>query len=337
VALDDAAEAFAAPTDAGAIIMGSILPSAQRLTSASIALQNAIIRYCLVQTTNARLDDVEEAFRAAIVAAGGIEPVAFGAGPNRSAPEELTTEVANTAFSRSRLEGIMNGRIRAPTTLPELAAEGPGLTGLPALERLLLSPPYPEVETKANRCRLALTVAANVRATATEVEGRWRTGNLDPQWTTAEPELADRLRLRDIIQAMIDVSDRLDRTAAGFAADPGNNDNLPYAKHRSMTAYLEAVSGALIGQTDVLGRFAAPASPAAETVARIAAALDQGREALGGGNRAARRTASELFDRARQEIAQLPAVFDFAPAAFQRPLASFEAVTTPAVPATPNP
>jgi predicted lipoprotein len=263
-------------------------------------------------------------FEAALVAAAATEPLAFGAEENRNVPELITTEVANTAFSSSRLQGIMLARITPPATLAALAGEELGLIGLPALERLLLRPPYAEQETLANRCRLAVPIAANVRTTALVVEERWRRRAVDPQWTPDEPELADRLRLRDLIQALIDVSDRLDRDVTQFGPDPLGNERLPFADKRRMEMYLASVSTALLRETGVLRRFAPEGSPARDALARVTAALEQGRELLDGSD-AERASAVELFDRAQQEVAQLPAAFDFAPEAFQRPLASFEA------------
>lgn len=334
----DAAEGSPAPrrsrpTDADPIIQNIILPAAEQLTGAAIALQNAVVRHCL-GPANRPIDDVEQAFAAAVVSAARTEPLAFGAEANRDVPTRLLTEVANTAFSRSRLEAIMNARIAPPVTLAELAAEEPGLTGLPALERLLLLPPYEETATKANRCRLAVPIAAKVRTTAHVVEERWRRRAVDAQWTADEPELADRLRLRDLIQAMIDVSDRLDRDVAQFAPDPLGNERLPFASKRRMEMYLDAVSGALLREAGVVSLFAAPGSPARDSLARVKAALQQGRELLAASD-AERHAAAELFDRAQQEIAQLPTAFDFAPEAFQRPLASFEPSQPPAPAPTP--
>lgn len=318
-------------TDADLIVERVILPAAERLTAAAIALQNAVIRHCLGPARRPT-DDVEQVFADAVVAAAATEPHAFGAEANRIVPALIFTEVANTAFSRSRLEAIMNARISPPTSLADLAAEEPGITGLSALEQLLLLPPYNETATKANRCRLAIPIAAKIRMIANVVEERWRRRAVDAQWTADEPELADRLRLRDLIQAMIDVSDRLDRDVSQFAPNPLGNERLPFVNKRRMEMYLDTLSRALLREADVVSRFAPADSAAQDSLARVVAALQQGRELLFASD-AEREAAAQLFDRAQQEIAQLPSAFNFAPAAFQRPLASFE----PSQPQAPEP
>ncbi|MEO1103797.1 MAG: imelysin family protein [Pseudomonadota bacterium] len=310
--------------DADVLIETEIVPLFARLADDAQHLQNAVIRHCSNETAVTR-QALEAAFTATVVDASKLLPLSFGSEAAEVMPSRLLTEAASTVFSRNRLAGLMEGVVPAPQSLAALRQEEAGLMGLSALERLLLARSYKSTDTLANRCRLALTIAANVRVSVAAALESWRTRDVAEHWASSDEELADRLRLRDLIQGTIDAVDRFDRDVAEFARERRNNGEVPFAQPQNGMAYLASLAEGLVEQMRRLNMYADPGGDAEAALAQISTALMAGCERLLAAKEGDEATYLVAFDQAHADIIdRLPELFGFDATAFNRPLTSFE-------------
>jgi hypothetical protein len=208
-------------------------------------------------------------------------PAAFGSELAEAAPQRLLTPVADTAFSRGRLLGLVTGSATPPGTVPELRAEDVALQGLSALEALMLEGPIIRSVPLARRCALATTVAGNVQAVAAGLARTWRDGPVADHWRGDAAELADRLRLRDLVQGMISAVVRLNRDVSQLLANPGANPELPFADAGAAILYLDGLAAGIISQAALLRQTeGAAADEAFALLSSIMSALEEGRRAL---------------------------------------------------------
>ena len=305
---------------ASALIETHILPLARQFADETGQLQNLVIRVC--QGATVPRQELLAGFVRASRAAGALQPLAFGSPISESAPEQLLTPATDTAYSTERLKAMMNARIPVPATLDELRTEEPALLGLPALERLLLAQRYGSDETLANRCQLAVPVAANIHETADAIERTWEGTGLVPHWSAETPELADRRRLRDLIQGMIDAADAVVRSLAE-ASEAGESAGGPFDEEALRLAHLDGKLATLAAQATLLRRFASEEGAPMDLVEVIIEALNEGINEL------AKRGATDVLPltsllTARDIIVdRLPEAFGFASTAFELPLTSF--------------
>lgn len=327
---DEPAAAITSEVTSREIIETRILPSIIGFSDAALTLQNAVLRRCMVGDETSRRA-MHEAFTATVKAAGGVVPLAFGAAESRNAPSLLLTHVADTAFSRSQIDAIVKGRLQAEQSLASLRLEHPALVGLSALEYLLIDADDAVSDTISYRCRHARMIVASLRLTGLGMERAWRTGRLTAHWGVAPPELADRLRLRDVIQGMIATVDRLDRLVVAFTRQAEDNRELPFADRDHMILLLDGLAAALARQAGTIAIMTDASAPQQALLDTIADAVEEGRVALEGEATTTARSAILLpFEAVRVAVVErVPELFGFDPAAFQYPLASFETAPAP--------
>ncbi|MEM6762806.1 MAG: hypothetical protein AAF615_08015 [Pseudomonadota bacterium] len=330
-ALTDIVAQYAFAPDAADIIVDEIVPAQRALSTDALRLQNAVLRHCAGGNA-VSLAAIGQAFDETVGHATQILPLGFGTDAAVNLPAQLLTEVESTVFSLSQLNGMMAGDVSPPRTLSAIRDGEPAMAGLPALERLLLNPPYDGAETLANRCLAAIPVAAAVRASVVDAKSSWSNPEaLDPHWRGDDLELADRLRLRDLIQGTIDAIDRFDRHVGAFAVAPAHNARLPLSDPQRARQYLAAVSDSLRQQVARLNQFAEPNSDAAALLAEIKRALEIGRERLTNAATGPQDTSYLVpFGQAHADIIErLPSAFGFDASAFGRTITSFELLGRP--------
>jgi predicted lipoprotein len=262
-----------------AIVRTVLLPRTEAFADKALALQNAVLRHCHIGSDLSRRQMVR-AFDEAIKRVAPLVLSTFASEVAETAPTQLLTPVADTAFSRSRLIGFVTTAAQPPPTLPALRQEGVALQGLPALEATMVEGIVPDRAPLDRRCRLATVVAAAVTKVAEDLVRTWQSGAIAEHWRGDRPELADRLRLRDLVQGMIFATVRLNRDMSLFVQDPGRNPDLPFAARRSMISYLDALAAGLVGQADLLRTTGEPDEDAFALLSSIMTTLEQGRLAL---------------------------------------------------------
>ncbi|MEM9223991.1 MAG: hypothetical protein AAGB11_16545 [Pseudomonadota bacterium] len=321
---DGEAPHFGFAPSADVLIDSEIVPVLTVMSDRALKLQNAVIRHC-VSDTNVTRRELLGHFRSAIIGTAEVIPLSFGSDAARAVPARLLTEAASTVFSRTRLEAMMNGLTPAPQTLEELRQEEPALMGLSALERLLLATNFSSGETIENRCQLAVPIAASIRISIAFALESWRTRAVAVHWQGDEVELADRLRLRDMIQGTIDAVDRFERDVSEFSRQSRNNGELPFTQERHGEIYMLAMTRSLCEQVERLKMFADPASDAEAALTEITNALEVGKDLLVSPPDPEEAAYIVAFDQAHADIIdRLPAIFGFDASAFNRAITSFE-------------
>lgn len=315
--------------DADVLVETEVLPVLDRFVDRAVALQNAVLRHCLVGHSVSR-SALEPIYVVTVQASAALLPLSFGSDDARTIPSRLLTRATSTAFSSSRLEEVMQGA-SVPGTLTELAQEEAALLGLPALEHLLLRRRYPRTMPLEYRCRLAVPVAANVVAAAVRARHSWLNRDVDVHWKGDEVDLAGRLRLRDLIQGTIDAVDRVGFDLTEFKRKPRNNTAARFSQVRHGLPYLIAATDALRAHVRRLEKFVEPDTPTAALLAEIARALavscDRLRALAAGAPNEGRYLIA--FEQAHGDIIDaLPLAFGFDATAFARTLSSFEVTRT---------
>jgi len=309
--------------DADVLIETEILPVLDRFTHTAMALQNAVLRYCLVESA-VSYAAVERSYRDAIEASAALLPLAFGSPEASAVPTRLLMRAASNAFSSSRLEAVMQGA-PLPRSLAALAQEDAALLGLPAIEHLLLRTHYQSDLRREYRCRAAVPVVANIVSAALRQRQRWLHRAVDVHWQGDSVELAGRLRLRDLIQGTIDAADRIGFDLSEFKRQPRDNTASRFYQVRHSLPYLIAATDALRIHVGRLEKFVARDGPTAELLGDIVEALALSCEYLikvasGGANEGRYLTA---FEQAQSDIINdLPEAFGFDADAFSRSLSS---------------
>lgn len=313
---------------AAALIEPYIGPRTRGLSAAALALQNAVVRVCTAPTEEAE-QALHRAFETTLLAASHAAAIGASGPEALDAPARILTSVADTAFSRSALNAIIEGPGDVPETLAALEPEGAALRGLPALEVLLLravdSASAP-VANAARRCAMASTVAASIRIDAVRMERAWARGTIDAHWNDPSEPFAGRQRLRDLVEGIIATVDRMDRTLSAFLVNPKDNDALPFRAPERVEALLVAMTGGLIEQTRAVRRFVSSGSQADAVLAGVDAALAEGQRRISAPVASAERAAAFApFETAEAlVIERLPETLGFAPSAFRRPIAAFD-------------
>ncbi|WP_420393275.1 hypothetical protein [Acuticoccus sp.] len=313
------------------LVMGPLA----RLADAALALQNVVLRRCVI--ADERSDDpLRAAFLATVRAAASVIALGYGTDQNRTAVEELLTTFDAASDGRERVGALIVSLERVPAQLSALRGLEPALTGLPALEMVVL-----DGETDGERCALAVTIVANVREVALAMKQRWREGLVDAHWAGGADDLSSRRRLHDLISGILAAVDRL----AGNLAAPldGGRPSLPFlAAERNRTYLIEAFSGTQ-RQAAMLHRFAAPDSPADQAVSALERLIEEAAGELAGwsgdgvGATRAELASADLRSARRLIVSDLAEAFGFDPAAIARPLAAIgpDVVGSPLVPPTP--
>lgn len=313
-----------APDDAqegpGTLIAEKVIPAANGLVDGSMLLQNAVLRACVLTDPSYVTDrDV----MALASAAATIKTMAFGSQFGASITDRLLTEASDTVRSRSALDGIVRGRVRPPANLAELELLDRALMGLPALTVLLRSGEEGGSDIEG-LCRMAVLISAKIVETAIVFRTTWQNEALrDSHWTSNPPELADRLRLFDIIQAGITAVDKLDFDVARYDEQQADNNALVFASSDLMQDFLLATIAALERHAGCLVSLAAPGplgDEATEVLARISSALADAADAIEAGGD----IDPTPFGRLRRlYYRELPAAFGFESGAFTTPIGAF--------------
>ncbi|MEM7694432.1 MAG: imelysin family protein [Pseudomonadota bacterium] len=315
----DAGEGHSTPP----LLQGEIEPALDGLAGTTRTLQNAVLRHCVAPSAVTR-DALGRAFDNTVEAAALFAPLAFGHPLLEDTPTRFFTEAESTAISRARLRAMMARAADAPATLARLADEDLGLTGLSALERLLLAKDYSPDEALSNRCILARTIAANLHQVAGTARALWSAGAIAAHWRGEAVELAERLRLRDLLQGASDAVDRFERDVTEYARQPRNNGAIPFARPGTGRLYLRGLTDALLAQMGRIRTLAAPEDNAEAILSDIEAALVRGRQRLMGPTW---REGAYLvaFQQATDDITQrLPGALGFDARAFRPALTSFD-------------
>ncbi len=297
-----------------------IVPAANALIASAMALQNSVLRACVLSdpsyVTNADIAGLA-------ASAATIKTMAFGSPFGITIVDRLLTEASDTVRSRSALDGIVRGRVSPPLTMADLERLDRALLGLPALTVLLRRGEQAGSDIES-LCRMAVLISAKILESALVYRTTWQNEALrDSHWTSRPPELADRLRLRDVIQAGITTIDKLNLDVARFAAQRTQNNDLPFASDELMTEFIAATIRALQGQVDWLTSLAAPGirgEEAREVLVEIDSSLVTAREAVV--------EVGDIdlspFDRLRRlYYRDLPDSFGFASEAFVTPIGAF--------------
>lgn len=317
--------------DADVLIETEILPVLDLFVGRTKALQNAVLRHCMVQRSLTRAA-LEPAFVVAIEASTALLPLSFGSPEAISAPRRLLTRATSTAFSSARLEAVMEGEGPVPRSLAALReGEEEALIGLPALEHLLMRPRYSSALRLQDRCAVAVPIAANIVDTAVRVRQRWLNRDVDVHWQGDDAELAGRLRLRDLIQGAINAVDRVSLDLSEFQRQPRDNNAARFAQVRHGLPYLISAIGALRSHIKRLEKFVAPASRTASLLQDIDKALSVAHARLLALTEGADNDGGYLvaFEQAHGDITdELPSAFGFDATAFGRTLTPFEVTRT---------
>lgn len=311
---------------AGTIIDTQIVPVLDNLADKALALQNAVLRHCLLGNEESR-NALKPVYVDTVTASAALVPISFGWPDATNVPSRLLTQTSSTVFSRSRLEAVIQGRVPAPRTLEALAQEEMALMGLPALELLLMRDSYPESSKLTNRCSLAVPVAAHIVDLVARSRGRWVSRDIDPHWQGDDVELAERLRLRDLVQGMIDGVDSLLRDLSEFQKLDRGGDTFRFAQVRHGLPYLIASAEALRTHVGRLEPFAASDSAADMVLEEVMRALTVGCERLLGfaAGEPVNGGYVVAFEQAHGDIIhELPEAFGFAKTAFTRALTSVD-------------
>lgn len=320
------ANGLAFAPDAEVLIEMEIIPVLDRLADRALTLQNAVLRHCLVGHDITR-DALEPAYVYAIEASAAVLPLSFGFHEAVIAPDRLLTNAISTAFSTSKLDAVMHGEAPVPRTLAELANEEAALLGLPALEILLMRRRYPPDVALKNRCTLAVPVAANIVDTAVRARLRWLNREVAPHWQGDRPDLAARLRLRDLIQGTIDTVDRVSHDLMAFQRMPHDKSAFRFTRARHGLVYLIAAAESLRSHVRRLDLFAEKDSGAAVLLGEIRDALTISCLRLLAIATGAKDDGAYLiaFEQAHGDIInELPQAFGFDGSAFSRALTSIE-------------
>jgi len=327
---DDAAarEVFAdvspsgAQGQAGAIVRSALLPRAEAFAHEALALQNAVLRHCHVPSESSR-QAMGRAFERAVQRVASLVLGTFGSATAETAPARLLTPVADTAFSRSRLIAFVTVGAQPPRTLAALRREDVALQGLPALEAVMLEGVVPDRVPLARRCPVAVVIAAAIRQAADELVRTWRAGPVAGHWRGDGPELADRLRLRDLVQGMIRAVVRLNRDMSLLVENPRRNPELPFAGRRAMMLHLDALARGLVRQADLVRRAGGLDEEAVALLSSTITALEEGRLALRGEFPEEAVAALPPFRRVQNAVLnRLPVALASDTAAFQYPPAA---------------
>ncbi len=323
---DPPADKLAFAPDAEVLIEMEIIPVLDRLADRALTLQNAVLRHCLVGHDITR-DALEPAYIYAIEASAAMLPLSFGFQEAVIAPDRLLTNAVSTAFSTSKLEAVMHGEAPVPRTLAELAKEEAALSGLPALEILLMRRRYPSEVVLKNRCTLAVPVAANIVDTAMRARLRWLNREVASHWQGNEPDLAARLRLRDLIQGTIDTVDRVSRDLVAYQRLPKDKTAFRFTHARHGLVYLIAAAESLRSHVRRLHLFAEQDSGAAVLLGEIRDALTISCRRLLAIATGEKDDGAYLiaFEQAHGDIInELPQAFGFDGSAFTRALTSLD-------------
>lgn len=304
------------------IVADLIMPSANTLLGSALALQNLVVRHC-ANPARSPDRDLKMAFAHAVAAAAQATPLAFSAANDDRGAHNLLTEVADTAFSLSRLEAFANGRVTPPATLSELSQEEAAVVGLPALEYLLIAGPFGGQATLGRRCRHALAVAANIHDTARRLAEAWNRGDVASHWTNQPVDLAHRLRLRDLIQGMMEainmLTEDVERFTGRSASLPGE---LPFSSDTHTFLYFNATLDGLSRHAAFLTTMAEPGGRSTSLLENLRRTLQDARQSVANAASAGERMFDPTpFLQARSMILdELPSAFDFDRTAFDQPV-----------------
>lgn len=316
--------------DGDSYVTATVLPTFDKLVDRSLALQNAVLRHCLVDNDASRAALIP-AYLLTIEASAGLLPIAFGSPDAKEVPARLLAETGGIGFSREELETAIisrtekaDGAGEAETDAPAaaVAAPKPAELGLPALELLLLRASYPEEQPLEKRCALAEAVAADIVDIATRARQRWLTGDLDPHWRVRGGRLGDRKRLYDLVQGTIDAADLLAVDLEQFFRHVRGEQAFRFADKRLGMGYILAGIDGLKMQLSRMETLVGPDPNALErfeTIARTLTAAAMMLDAVTDGTAENHAICLLTFEHARADIVEhTPEVFSFELSEFSR-------------------
>jgi len=238
-------------------------PSYAALHQATRALEAATVRLCATPDGPGR-PALDAAFRDTVVAWARVDFLRIGPATQNARLERFAFWPDPRGFVERQLRPIL-AEDGATMDLAWLAGRSAAVQGLPAFERLLMSPDAdPKAADYPKRCRIAGLVAANLRAIAGELDAAWaapdgiaRTlttpGPDNPSYRT--PAEAAGEVLKAIVTAIEQVRDLAIAPALGSSAEAAKPNRFPYARSGLTLVYLRA-SVAAIGDLVTASRFA---------------------------------------------------------------------------------
>ncbi|GAB5376166.1 MAG: hypothetical protein AcusKO_26280 [Acuticoccus sp.] len=316
--------------DGDSYVTSIVLPTFDKLVDRSLALQNAVLRHCLVDNDASRAALIP-AYLLTIEASAGLVPIAFGSSDAKEVPARLLAETGGIGFSREELETAIVSRtektedpVEAETEVPAPAPvtpKPPGL-GLPSLEMLLLQANYPEEQPLETRCALAEAVVADIVDIATRARQRWLTGDVDPHWRVRGGRLGDRKRLYDLVQGTIDAADLLASDLEQFFRHVRGEQAFRFADRRLGMGYILAGIDGLKMQLARMETLVGPDPHALErfeTIARTLTAAAMMLDVVVDGTAENHSICLLTFEHARADIVEhTPQVFSFELGEFSR-------------------
>lgn len=298
-----------------------IVPAFDRVVDRSLALQNAVLRHCLVENEASRAALIP-AYRETIEASAALLPLAFG-GPDTKdvAMRLLSAEPSVSPDRRAEVKAVVRGS-ETDGGESESATQPTHVLGLPSLEVLLLQASYPNEQPRESRCALATAVASDISDKATRARDRWVTGDVVAHWRRNGDRDDGRKRVRDLIQGTIDAADVLAADLERFFRHMRGEQDFRFADKRVGIAYLQAGTEGLKTQLGRIETLLGPDPEALdrfETIARTLSASAMMIEEAADGPAANQAICVLTFEHARADIVEhLPHVFSFERDEFSR-------------------
>lgn len=263
------------------LLANAVRPRTRQLAEAMLALQNAIVRRCM-HDTGATERALRRAFRASVAAAGALSMLSFAGPQSAEARRRLLTPVAGAIGGRASLDALARASAEPPRSPVRLSRLGAPLSGLPALERIVLDRRPIAGASWASRCRLALPMAAQARAVVLDLSRAWQMEALPPHWRGSghEEAVAADMRLRDLLKGLASAVEALVVDLEAYVRQPADNAALPFADPMHAALFLDATAAAIADQTVVLGTIVSDRPDVAVLLAHARRSLSQGRRAL---------------------------------------------------------
>lgn len=156
-----------------------IRPAYAAVADAANSLRTATVRYC-AQPSPTNTDALRAAFSDMLAAWGRVDFLRFGPATADHRLERMSFWPDPRNFVEKQLRQLLNSGDLTSYDLARLRGQSAAVQGLPAFERLLLTPPkdggvVPDVKAAdfANRCQLATLIATNITDIAATLRDEW--------------------------------------------------------------------------------------------------------------------------------------------------------------------
>jgi len=261
---DDAAVAAHDRRVVAAFVDDYARPAYARLHDAAGALEAATVRYCATPGAPTRTA-LDAAFAGIVAAWAHVDFLRLGPATQAARLERFAFWPDPRGFVERQLRPLLAGPEGETIDVAGLAGRSAAVQGLPAFERLLMTPEAAAGGADfARRCRLGGLVAANLDIIAEELDAAWAAPDgIARTLTTPGPdnplyrspaEAATEV-LKALVTGIEQTRDLAIAPALGDSPAAAKPNRLPYARSGLTTTYL-AASVSAIGELVVASGFA---------------------------------------------------------------------------------